>query len=311
MSYTVAGFYKFVPLEDYREMHQPLLATCRKLEVTGTILLADEGINGTVAGSRTNIEALIVHLQKNPRLAEFPVNISIATENPFNRLKIRLKKEIIKMGVPGVKPSNKTGRHVTPEEWNSLVEDQQVLVLDARNKYETAIGSFANAVDPRIKSFVEITNYVQEKLGEQKDRKIAMFCTGGIRCEKLSTYMMDQGFKEVYQLRGGILRYLQEMPEEKSLWNGECFIFDHRVSLGHGLKEGSHTMCHGCGHPVSLKDRQANEYEMGVSCPMCAETLGQVKRANLRERQKQVELASRRNASHIGQTLNNAEEKSD
>ena len=303
MSYTVAGFYKFVPLEDYREMARSLLKTCRKLDLSGTILLAREGINGTVAGSRAKIETLVKHLRKDHRLGEIAVNFSSATEKPFHRLKIRLKKEIIKMGVPDVDPSKKTGTHVTPEEWNCLLEDQDVLVLDTRNKYETAIGSFVNAVDPKTDSFVEIANYVHEKLGKEKDSRIAMFCTGGVRCEKLSTYMMDQGFREIYQLQGGILKYLQEMSQEKSLWNGECFIFDHRVSLGHGLVEGSHTMCHGCGHPTSPEDRRTKEYEAGVSCPRCAESLSEEKRINLRERQKQVQLASRRNSDHLGQVF--------
>ena len=303
MAYKITFFYKFVPLEDFEEIRKPLLETCHSLNIVGTILLAREGINGTIGGTTQDIDGIVAHLRSDERLNDLQFKFSEASEKPFHRIKVRLKKEIITMGVPGVDPFRQTGQHVSPEEWNHLINDPDVYVLDTRNKYETAIGSFENAVDPQTESFGEITTFVEQNLAKDKDRKIAMFCTGGIRCEKLSAYMLGQGFRKIYQLNGGILKYLEEMPEEQSHWKGDCFVFDHRVSVGHALTEGEYTMCHGCGNPLAEEDRRDSAYEESVSCLHCADSLTDVKRNSLRERQKQIQLAKKRQAEHLGQKI--------
>ena len=303
MPYQIAAFYKFARLDDFKELRSPLLETCRNLGISGTILLAPEGINGTIAGSETSIGSIVAHLRSDPRLENLVFKFSNAGANPFNRLKVRLKKEIVTLGVPDVDASEKTGQPVPASEWNQLVEDPNVYLLDTRNAYETAIGTFENAVDPKTESFGEIVDFVNEELAQDKGRKIAMFCTGGIRCEKLSAHMLEQGFEKVYQLSGGILKYLEEVPEEESRWKGACFVFDHRVSVEHGLQEGEHTMCHGCGRPITQEDCKTDAYEEGVSCPHCADELPEEKRSALRERQRQVRLAQRRGTGHIGQKI--------
>jgi len=303
MHYKVAAFYKFVRLDDFRKMRRSLLEICQKLELVGTILLAKEGINGTIAGSPDDIDKIFADLKEDPRLENLQVKYSEAKEKPFHRIKVSQKKEIITMGVAGVNPAKKTGQHVSAKEWNQLIADPDVVVLDTRNSYETAIGTFENAVDPQTESFSQIVEYVDKNLAHDKERKIAMFCTGGIRCEKLSAHMLEEGFEKIYQLNGGILKYLEEMPEEKSQWKGDCFVFDHRVSIGHELKEGDHTMCHGCGYPLTSEDRRSAEYEMGVSCAKCVDSLSKEKRNGLRERQKQMELAKTNNNKHLGQKI--------
>jgi len=241
MTYKVAALYQFVALPDFREIRDPLHAICTDLGIRGTLLLAQEGINGTVAGTEEGIDALIAELREgrlfHGRLDNLELKFSAATEMPFKRMKVRLKKEIVTLGDPQADPTRRVGIYVPPSEWNALIGDPDVILLDTRNDFEVGMGTFEGAVDPRIKTFSEFKDFVQKGLDPAKHRKIAMFCTGGIRCEKASSYMLNQGFEEVYHLKGGILKYLEEVPEAESRWKGGCFVFDERVSLGHGLVE--------------------------------------------------------------------------
>jgi UPF0176 protein len=234
MSYVVAALYQFVTLEDHAQMREPLLAECKRLNIIGTLLLAREGINGTIAGSREGIDAILAYLRSDARLSGLEHKESFTTSVPFKRMKVRLKKEIVTLGVPGIDPNEKVGTYVSPEQWNELINDPSVIVIDTRNDYEVQAGTFKNAINPRTRSFRQFPDFVKSELGDAKNRKIAMCCTGGIRCEKASSYMLEQGFKEVYHLKGGILKYLEEVPSEQSLWEGDCFVFDDRGVVGHG-----------------------------------------------------------------------------
>ena len=300
MAYHVAALYKFVQLDNFRDLQKPLLAECQRNGIIGTLLLAPEGINGTIAGTEEGMGEILAYLRKDPRLADIVVKHSRAANKPFHRMKVRLKKEIVTLGETEAKPHEQTGHLVPPKEWNDLIGDPEVFVLDTRNTYETHIGTFQGATDPQTQSFTEIKDYIADQLDDNKDRKIAMFCTGGIRCEKLSAHMLNQGYKNIFQLHGGILKYLEEVPEENSRWKGECFVFDHRVSVGHGLKEGGYIACHACGHPLDSEDCQDPAYEEGVHCPYCSENPDPEKVAALRERQRQIQLAKKRGAEHIG-----------
>lgn len=291
---VIAALYHFAPLPDFRELREPLVERCAGLGIRGTLLLAEEGINGTVSGSRAAIDALLGHLRADARLAALEHKESRSDRHPFRRLKIKLKKEIVTLGVPGVDPNRVVGTYVEPEDWNALIADPDVLVIDTRNDYEVAIGSFRHAVDPKTRSFREFPDYVREHLDPARHRRVAMFCTGGIRCEKASSFMRAEGFAEVYHLRGGILKYLERVKPEDSLWEGECFVFDHRVGITHGLDEGRVEMCFGCGHPVTPEEREQPAYEEGVSCPHCVAGLEEGRRMRLRERMRQLELARNR-----------------
>ena len=297
----VAALYKFADLPDYQVLQPGLLALCQTQGLKGTLLLAEEGINGTVAGSRAGIDALIAYLNADPRLAGIEHKESLADAMPFYRMKVRLKKEIVTLGVQDVNPNRKVGTYVAPEDWNALIADPDVLLIDTRNDYEYDIGTFKGAVDPHTATFREFPQYVRDNLDPVKHKKVAMFCTGGIRCEKASSFMLEQGFEEVYHLQGGILKYLEKVPAEDSLWEGECFVFDQRVAVGHGLKPGKHELCHACRHPVSPEDKMHNEYIEGVSCPHCYDSFTEEQRASARERQKQMELAMKRGTAHIGE----------
>ena len=303
MTYAVSALYKFVDLPDFREIQKPLLDQCLENGIIGTLLLAPEGINGTIAGPEAGMHILLASLRSDPRFEDLEVKHSHASEKPFHRMKVRLKKEIITLGVENANPSEVTGVMVPTSEWNALIEDPEVFVLDTRNAYETHIGTFERAVDPDTQSFTEIKEYIEKNLSDKKDKKIAMFCTGGIRCEKLSSHMLNDGFENIYQLHGGILKYLEEIPEEESLWKGDCFVFDHRVSVSHGLKEGEHVRCHGCGHPLDSEDCQSAQYEEGVCCPYCHEIPDPERIAALRERQRQMVLAQSRGMEHIGMKM--------
>jgi len=298
---VVAALYKFAALPDYKQMQPGLLDFCVDQGLKGTLLLAEEGINGTVAGARYAIDALIAHLKSDPRLADLEHKESFAESMPFYRMKVRLKKEIVTLGVPGVSPTKKVGTYVAPEDWNALISDPNVVVIDTRNNYEYDIGTFRGALDPGTTTFREFPEYVSKNLDPEKHKKVAMFCTGGIRCEKASSFMLEQGFEEVYHLQGGILKYLEAVPAEKSLWEGECFVFDQRVAVKHGLEIGMYDQCHACRHPVSAEDKASEQYVEGVSCPHCFDQLSEQKRASAAERQKQVELASKRGTAHIGE----------
>ncbi|MEL6938467.1 MAG: rhodanese-related sulfurtransferase [Cyanobacteria bacterium J06598_1] len=290
MALTVATFYKFVALPDFADMQQPLKDCCQSQAVKGTVLLAAEGINGTIAGTREGIDAVFAHIQSDPRLIEIDIKESLAKEPPFAKLKVRLKKEIVTIGLPEVSPTKQVGTYVLPAEWNNIIADPEVTVIDTRNDYEVGLGTFQGAKNPQTEVFNEFPDYVKENLDPTKNKKVAMFCTGGIRCEKASSYMLSQGFEEVYHLKGGILKYLEEVPKENSLWEGECFVFDERVAIKHGLKTGSYAMCYACGHPVSPADKNEPSYESEVSCSHCIETATVERIQYLRDRKHQRHL---------------------
>ncbi len=297
---VVAALYKFVSLPDYEALREPLLEWCRAAGVKGTLLLASEGINGTVAGSRAAIDGLLDYLRRDPRLADLSHKESLHEEVPFYRMKVKLKREIVTMGVEGIDPAQVVGTYVEPAAWNSLISDPDVVVVDTRNDYEVELGSFEGAVNPKTGSFREFPAYVAEHLDPVKHKKVAMFCTGGIRCEKSTAYLREQGFEEVYHLKGGILKYLEEVPKENSLWQGECFVFDNRVSVDHDLERGSYDLCHGCREPVSGQDKLSDKYVEGITCPRCYDRQTDEQRARFAERQKQMLLARQRQQVHIG-----------
>ncbi len=297
---VVAALYKFVALPDYQSLRDPLLDTCLSLEIKGTLLLAEEGINGTVAGSRAAIDELLNYLKADPRLASLEHKESFDEAMPFYRMKVKLKKEIVTMGVEGIDPNQVVGTYVEPKDWNALISDPDVVVVDTRNDYEFEIGSFTGAENPETQTFRQFPAYVAEKMDPAKHKKVAMFCTGGIRCEKSTAYMKEQGFEEVYHLQGGILKYLEEVPEEQSLWQGECFVFDNRVSVTHGLAVGQYDQCHGCRYPITEEDKLSEHYTKGVTCPRCYDSQTAEQRQRFSERQKQIELAARRQQAHIG-----------
>tara|TARA_R110001592_G_scaffold363248_6_gene682356 strand:+ start:56116 stop:57054 length:939 start_codon:yes stop_codon:yes gene_type:complete len=297
---VVAALYKFVALEDFHELREPLLDACLAADARGTLLLAHEGINGTIAASREGIDAVLAYLRADPRLGDLEHKESLDDHMPFYRMKVKLKKEIVTMGIAGIDPNQRVGTYVKPTDWNELVSDPEVLLVDTRNDYECGIGSFRGAVDPETTTFREFPAYVRQHLDPTRHKKVAMFCTGGIRCEKASAFMLQEGFEEVYHLQGGILKYLEEVPEQESIWEGECFVFDNRVAVNHRLEKGQYDQCYGCRHPITEQDKQSEQYQKGVCCPRCFDTLTAEQITNFRERQKQIELAEARGEVHIG-----------
>ena len=297
---VVAAMYKFTPLDDYQQWRLPLLAFCNEHGLKGTVLLAKEGVNATVAGSRQGIDALLHFLRGKKGLSDLQHKESYHSEPPFHRMKVKIKREIVSMGLPDLYPQRRTGTRVDPATWNSLIRQQEVTVIDTRNQYEHEVGTFANAVSAETASFREFPDYVEQNLHPEQHKKIAMFCTGGIRCEKASTYLLQRGFQEVYQLDGGILNYLQTMQEDESLWHGECFVFDGRVALNDKLESGSYVQCFACRRPLSQKELSSEKYQQGISCPYCYEDLTEQRRQGLAERQRQVVLAEKGNYRHIG-----------
>ena len=297
---TVAAFYHFARLADPAALREPLRELCSAREVAGTILLAREGVNGTVAGSEAEIAAVLDHLRALPGCAGLTAKFSHASEQPFNRMKVRLKREIVTMGQPDVDPLAAVGRYVPPAEWNDLISAPDVVVIDTRNDYEVAIGTFAGAVDPQTRSFGEFPDWWQANKDRFHNKRIAMFCTGGLRCEKSTNYLLGQGVPEVFHLQGGILNYLEHVPQEDSLWQGEGFVFDGRVSVGHGLQEGPHELCHACRRPLTPQDREHAAYEPGVACHHCVDETSPQDKARFRERQKQMALARARGQRHLG-----------
>lgn len=268
----VAAFYKFVSLPDYVELRAPLLTLCQEQEIRGTILLAQEGINGTITGSRPAIANILDYLRNDSRFADLNVKESETESRMFDRLKVKLKKEIVTLGIPEVDPTQQVGTYVKPKEWNAVISDPETIVIDVRNRFEVSVGSFEGAIDPETASFRQFPDYVRSQLDPTQHQKVAMFCTGGIRCEKASAYLLSQGFKQVYHLEGGILKYLEEVPSEESLWRGECFVFDQRVAVTQGVKDGSYEMCYACGHPISPDEKASPHYQEGISCPYCSES---------------------------------------
>ena len=280
-------------------MQGPIEACCTAHGVRGIILLAPEGINATISGNREGVMAVIDHLKEDPRLADLTWKESEAARQPFRKMRVRLKREIVTMGVEGIDPAHLTGTYVKPEDWNALISDPDVIVIDTRNDYEVEIGSFRNAIDPEIESFGQLPEWLDDRIDPERQPRVAMFCTGGIRCEKSTALLKQSGVREVYHLEGGILKYLERIPEEESLWTGECFVFDERVSVGHGLKVGDYALCRACRHPVRESDRQSDLFLEGVSCPRCHDRTTDEQKARFSERQKQVELARGRGESHL------------
>lgn len=303
--YLTAALYKFVSLPNYTDLQAPIHAACETHHIKGTILLASEGINGTIAGLPDDIQQILHFLRTDAifegKLEDLEHKESFADEHPFYRMKVKLKKEIVTLGVAGVSPTKLVGTYVKPQDWNALISDPDVILIDTRNDYEVDIGTFKGAIDPKTTTFREFPAYVANNLDKTKHKKVAMFCTGGIRCEKASSYMMDQGFEEVYHLQGGILKYLETVDEKDSLWQGECFVFDQRVAVKHNLAVGEFDQCYACRHPLSPIEMQSAQYTPGISCPYCYNTISEEKRASLTERQKQVILAKQRGEAHIGE----------
>ena len=298
--FLVAALYHFARLPRFESLREPLFELCQKNGVKGTLLLAAEGINGTIAGPDAGIHAVLSFLRAQPEFAALEHKESRASHMPIVRLKVKLKKEIVTMGVPDIDPNRIVGTYVEPRDWNELISDPDTIVIDTRNDYETAIGVFKGAVDPKTKTFREFPDWVKNNPGLHNKPKIAMYCTGGIRCEKATAFMKEQGFDEVYHLKGGILKYLEEVPEEESLWEGACFVFDERVSVVHGLAEGDHELCHACRNPITPEVRLSPKFEEGVSCPSCYDERSDGDRQRFRDRQQQIELAKKRGEQHLG-----------
>ncbi|QJR82573.1 rhodanese-related sulfurtransferase [Alteromonas pelagimontana] len=298
--YIVCAMYKFVALNNYQSMRQPLLKAMEANGIKGTLLLASEGINGTVSGTREGIDSLLAYLNEDARIRPISTKESLHDEQPFYRTKVKLKNEIVTMGVEGIDPRHTVGTYVKPQDWNNLISDPDVVVIDTRNDYEIEIGTFKHAKNPNTSSFREFPQYVEQNLDPGSHKKVAMFCTGGIRCEKSTAYLKEQGFEEVYHLEGGILQYLQDVPEEESLWQGDCFVFDNRVAVNHKLERSHYEQCYACRLPITAEDKQSEKYEAGVSCPHCFGTHTEDQLARFREREKQVQLAKSRAEEHVG-----------
>jgi len=303
-NFLTIAFYKFVELSDIEARRAPLLAFCEQRGVKGLILLAQEGINSTIAGPEDAIRAVLAYLRADPKFADLQPKESWSELPPFRRMRVRLKKEIVTSGVPEVSPSTMAGTYVKPEDWNALISDPAVVLIDTRNDYEVELGTFERAIDPKVQTFSQLPTWVNEadvlKAVDGKRPKVAMFCTGGIRCEKSTAMMRAKGYEEVYHLEGGILKYLETVPPEESLWRGECFVFDERVAVTHGLQRGESRLCRCCRQPFPLKAIESDKFELGVSCPRCFDRTTPEQKNTARERQRQCELAETRNKPHIG-----------
>lgn len=298
---VIIALYKFINRPNYLRHKKPIEDFCKAQGIKGTLLLAVEGMNGTLAGTPPAVDALIAFLENAMQFGKIEYKLSYHAEMPFHRMKVKLKKEIVTIGKKEADPNQKTGTYVKPEEWNALLNDPDVVLIDTRNDYEVSIGTFKNAVNPQTTSFREFPEYVTKTLDPKQHKKVAMFCTGGIRCEKASSYMLAHGFESVYQLEGGILKYLEKIPQEKSLWEGECFVFDNRVTVDHQLQKGNYDLCHACRQPINDTDKESQKYEKNISCPHCFDTLSEAKRQSVTERAKQIELAKARGSVHLGQ----------
>ncbi|MFQ3170911.1 MAG: UPF0176 protein [Oleispira sp.] len=306
---VVCAMYKFVTLENFEELRQPLLEAMEANEVRGTLLIAQEGINGTVAGSREGIDALLAWLATDERLTNIVHKESFDETMPFYRTKVKLKKEIVTMGVEGIDPKQIVGTYVKPQDWNALISDPDVVLVDTRNDYEIQIGTFQGAVNPNTETFREFPTYVKENMDPTKHKKVAMFCTGGIRCEKSTAYMKEQGFDEVYHLEGGILKYLEEVPKEETMWEGECFVFDNRVAVNHELEKGQYDQCHACRYPITDDEKLSIHYQQGVSCHHCIGKYTTVQRERFQQRELQMQLAKKRGEVHLGADVQESVEK--
>ena len=307
-SYLTTTFYHFVKIEEYKKLQPVIQKFCDKSFIKGTILLASEGINGTLSADEKNINGFHHFIKNDERFKNKFKNISHkeswAKKNPFYRMKVKLKKEIVTLGVEGISPTKKVGKYVKPDEWNELISDPDTIIIDTRNTYEVDIGSFKGAVNPKTKSFRELPQFLEKNIKKYKGKKIAMFCTGGIRCEKATSFLVEKGIENVFHLQGGILKYLEKISKEKSLWEGECFVFDQRVALTHKLKEGKYNQCFACRHPLSPDEMLSEQYKKGTSCPYCYNKLSNKKKSSLLERQKQIDLARKKGEEHIGKIIN-------
>ncbi|MEM7661771.1 MAG: rhodanese-related sulfurtransferase [Pseudomonadota bacterium] len=300
MTFVVAALYKFTALPDFADHKSALETACAEAGVKGTLLLASEGVNGTIAGTRSGIDTVLAHLRTIPGCADLDHKESSAAEMPFLRMKVRLKKEIVTMGVEGIDPNTTVGTYVAPEDWNKLISDPDTVIIDTRNDYEVGIGTFEGAINPETKAFRDFPDWFREFRKTNDKPKVAMFCTGGIRCEKSTAFLKSEGIEDVYHLKGGILKYLETVPEDESKWEGECFVFDSRVSVGHGLKQGSYDQCFACRRPITEEDKQSPAYVKGVSCPACIAEYSEADKARFAERQKQISLARKRGETHLG-----------
>jgi len=298
--YVVCALYKFTRLDNFRALQAPLRQLMLDQQVRGTLILASEGINGTVAAPRAGIDTLLDWLRQQPPLAGLDCKESVTNQPPFRRTKVKIKQEIVTLGVAGIDPLHTAGTYLNATEWNALLEDPDVLLIDTRNDYEYRVGTFKNAINPRTCSFREFPRYVQQHLDKGKHHKVAMFCTGGIRCEKSTAYLKTQGFDEVYHLKGGILKYLEDTPPADSRWQGECFVFDERVTVNHRLQPGSYRQCNACRMPITAAEMASDLFQQGVSCPHCHDRLSDSQKARFKERQKQMELAQARGQTHLG-----------
>jgi UPF0176 protein len=298
--FTVCALYQFVRLDDFEAFRTPLRELMVELEVKGTILLALEGLNGTISGSKESIDGVIQFLQDDGRFDNLEIKFSHSETTPFKRLKVKLKKEIVTLGVEHIDPLSSVGTYVTPQDWNDLISDPDVVLIDTRNNYEYEIGSFKGAINPNTETFREFPTYTKNNLEQYRGKKVAMFCTGGIRCEKSTAYLKSQGFDTVYHLHGGILKYLEEMDEDQSLWEGECFVFDDRVAVKHNLEQGQYDQCHACRYPITQEDKAHPHYEKGVSCPRCHGSRSETQVSRYRERERQIQLSKARGEEHIG-----------
>lgn len=300
LPFVVCALYKFTTLEDYVDLRDTVFEQLNARQIRGTLLLALEGLNGTIAGDRQAMNEFLQWMRSDPRFADIDTKLSYHSNPPFHRTKVKLKKEIVTMGVADIDPNQVVGTYVEPEDWNALISDPDTLLIDTRNEYEYEIGSFTNAENPHTETFREFPEYVEQNLDPARHKKVAMFCTGGIRCEKASAYMKQQGFDEVFHLKGGILNYLEKVPEQDTLWQGECFVFDDRVAVNHQLEKGQYDQCHACRYPITDADKESEHYIPGVSCPRCYTSLTDEQKARFSEREKQVQLAKQRGESHIG-----------
>ena len=301
---TICALYKFTRLDDFEEIQGPLKIFLESLNIRGTLLLAKEGVNGTISGDNDSIMKSLDYLQKDERLVGLEYKFSYSEKPPFKRLKVKLKKEIVTLGVSNIDPIFSSGTYVKPADWNELVNDPDVILIDTRNNYEFEIGSFKGSINPNTETFREFPAYTKNNLEKYRDKKIAMFCTGGIRCEKSTAYLKSKGFENVFHLQGGILKYLEEVKEDESLWEGECFVFDDRVAVKHNLELGKYDQCHACRFPITDEDKEHPHYEKGASCPRCYGTKNSSQVSRYREREKQVQLAKSRGESHIGDDAN-------
>lgn len=297
---TVCALYKFVRFDDFQSHQNSLLEAMKTNGVKGTLLLAHEGVNGTIAGPKDGVTKVLEKLESIPNIGAINTKTSYSDSIPFVRARVKIKKEIVTMGVPSVDPNQVVGTYVEPREWNELISQEDVLVIDTRNDYEVNTGTFKGSVNPNTKSFREFPEYAQKNLSTATNKKIAMFCTGGIRCEKSTAYLKEQGFEEVFHLKGGILKYLEEIPKKESLWQGECFVFDERVTVDHDLQRGHYDQCHACRRPISELDKESKDYKLGSSCPYCIDETTEEQKTRFEERQKQIRLANLKGKNHRG-----------